>query len=366
MTLLAVAGCALLAAAMLAQDPQEREQAAQVARLIAQLGDEAFARREAASQALDALGEPALAQLRQATTSENHEIRWRAQTLLTAPRRASKSIGLELVLIKAGEFAMGSPGAETGRQADEQEHRVRISRPFYLGRCEVTQEEYRLVMKSSPSWFAASGGGRDNILGQATTRFPVERITWFDAAEFCNQLSRLDGFRPYYRLTGVEKDGDSIVKATVAIAGGYGYRLPTEAEWEYACRAGAATPYHYGGPANGVKANLKGLTTMGGYGGVIVGPDLKRTTAVGSYPENSFGLFDMHGNVGEWCEDWYGKDYYGGSPAADPAGPADGNQRTWRGGSWLLTETSCRSASRAWHTPDERKNYLGFRVARNP
>ena len=363
----AMLALAAAAAILRGQTAEERELAERVARLVEQLGSDEFAQRELAAKELDALGEPALAELRRAAvSSDSSEIRWRAQRLLTAPERRSKSIGLELVLIKPGEFPMGSPDGEAGRLADEKLHRVRITRPFYLGKYEVTQEEYRLVMKTSPSWFAASGGGRDKAAAFDTTRFPVERVSWFDAIEFCNQLSKLDGFSPYYRLADVQRSDDSMISATVTTAGGYGYRLPTEAEWEFACRAETAGPHHYGGAANGSRSNVKGVTIMGGYGGVIMGPNLQRTTTVGSYAANAWGLFDMHGNAGEWCWDWYDKGYYDASPAADPAGPESGTQRTLRGGSWLLVEGSCRSASRAALAPDERTDFAGFRIARNP
>ena len=338
-----------------------------VAALIQQLADDEFEKREQATDELEGLGESALASLRKAAASDdNFEIRWRAQRLLLAPSRKSRSSGLALVLIKAGEFQMGSPDQEAGRRGDETPHRTRITRPFYLGAYEVTQEEYRHVMKTSPSWFAKSGGGSDRVGDMETARFPVERVSWFDALEFCNQLSRLDHFEPYYKLTDVVRDGETITSAAVEIAGGHGYRLPTEAEWEFACRAGTVTPFHFGGESNGNGANLQGITIMGGYGGVIKGPNLKRTTTVGSYPANAWGLFDMHGNVGEWCWDWYGKDFYAAGPRDDPKGPEQGEQRSLRGGSWLVTEASCRSASRLGHAPSERKDYTGFRVARDP
>jgi formylglycine-generating enzyme required for sulfatase activity len=272
------------------------------------------------------------------------------------------------VLLKAGEFRMGSPENEPSRNKDETWHPVSISRPFYLGVYEVTQEEYKQVMNAEPSSFAPLGKRGADVRGMETDKFPVEGVSWFRAIEFCNRLSKLDSFRPYYKIDLEKQDGDNILAAKVTILGGYGYRLPTEAEWEYACRAGTQTPYHFGNSSNGSLANTRGVViAAGGYGGDIKGPNLARTTKVGSYSAiNAWGLFDMHGNVGEWCWDLYDKDYYAGSPRKDPSGPATGNQRVIRGGSWLVTETNCRSASRFWQTPDEAKDFVGFRVARNP
>src|SRR5262245_12412050 len=171
-TIFLSAGALLLlaaAAALWGEDPAERERAERVAQLVQQLGAPEFAHREAAMKALDELGEAAIPQLRQAAADDDFEIRWRARLLVSAPTRKSRSIGLELVLVQAGEFPMGSPAAEVNRQADERQHAVRIGNSFYLGRYEVTQEEYRLVMKTSPSWFAASGGGSARVAGMETT-----------------------------------------------------------------------------------------------------------------------------------------------------------------------------------------------------
>jgi sulfatase modifying factor 1 len=337
--------------------------------LITQLGDESFARREEASRQLIARGERVLPALRQAAaTSGDLEVRRRAEAvgrkILLAARKC-RTLGIDLVLIDPGEFEMGSPRNEPGRRPDEDQHKVRITRPFLLGACEVTQEEYEKVMKTNPSWFAPKGGGKDRLPEQDTDRYPVEQVSWFDAVEFCNRLSQQDGYEPFYKLAEVKRADGSIRSAEVTIIGGNGYRLPTEAEWEYACRAGTTTPYHYGGEGNGNKSNVKGMS-YSTYGGVVTGPDLKRTARVGSYPTNGGGLFDMHGNVAEWCQDWYDKDYYAISPAQDPPGPAKGQQRAVRGGSWLLPEASSRSAARIGQTPDERKEFVGFRIARTP
>jgi formylglycine-generating enzyme required for sulfatase activity len=356
-------------AGLLRGDPGKDAETERVDLLIQQLGADTFAKREAAGRSLEALGAKALPALRHAAAaSADLEIRQRAEelvrTIMTGSRK-SKSIGLEMVVIDAGEFQMGSPPSDKSRRADEFQHPVRITRPFLLGAYEVTQDEYQQVMKTNPSWFASTGGGKDKVAGQNTSRFPVESVTWYDAVEFCNRLSKQDRYETYYQLADVKREKESIKGATVTMTGGNGYRLPTEAEWEYACRARTSTPFHFDGANTGREANFK-VATSTGYGGPTKVVELGRTAKVGSYAPNHWGLYDMHGNAGEWCWDWYDKDYYTRSPPDDPKGPNSGHHRVVRGGSWLLTYASCRSASRFWHTPDETNYYAGFRVARTP
>jgi formylglycine-generating enzyme required for sulfatase activity len=365
----AVAVCLIAGLAVWLSTAGSQEVDSRFAPLIEQLGHEDFAQREAASEQLAALGDAALAALRQ--TAESHadlETRLRAQQLVTKillAGRTSKSIGLEMSLVPAGTMMLGSPDGESGRKADEKLHRVQMTRSFLLGTYEVTQEEWARVMRTVPSWFGPEGPGKDKVPDGAFNRHPVERVTWYDAIEFCNKLSAMDGFQPYYKLADVVREGASIKAAKVTIAGGSGYRLPTEAEWEYACRSGTTTPFHFGAGSNGQKANVKGMTFTG-YGGTVRGPDLQRTAPVGNYEPNPWGLCDMHGNVAEWCWDWYRGEYYGEGPERDPAGPETGHQRVARGGSWMLNETSSRSAARGLQTPDESKEHTGFRVARTP
>ncbi len=284
--------------------------------------------------------------------------------VLTSPKTfKSKSIDLEMVLIDAGEFQMGSPASETEQGDDEFQHRARITKPFYLGKYEVTQSDYQRVTGSNPSYFASPGSGKDKVSGMDTSRFPVESVSWYDAVEFCNKLSQQDGFTPYYALASVQRESNTIKSVTVTIAGGNGYRLPTEAEWEYACRAGTTTPFHFGASNNGREANVDGNYP---YGTSTKGTYLERTTNVGTYAPNRFGLYDMHGNVYEWCWDWYDKDYYAGSPTDDPKGPASGEDRVLRGGSWDNYAWNTRSANRYGFTPDNRYDFSGFRVSRTP
>jgi len=256
----------------------------------------------------------------------------------------TNSIGMKLVLIPAGEFLMGSPDEDKDAEADEKpRHHVRITRPFYLGATEVTQEEYQKVMGQNPSWFSAAGGGKGKVAGQDTGRHPVEEVSWFDAIEFCNRLSQCEGLPPYYRSEGQQ----------VSITGGEGYRLPTEAEWEYACRAGSQTRYSFDDDA----ASLFEFAWYDGNSG-------RTTHAVGQKRPNGFGLSDMHGNVWEWCWDWYGDEYYKASPYEDPLGPSRASCRGLRGGSWIDYARYCRPAYRYRYAPGFRFNYLGFRVAR--
>lgn len=347
-------------------EPEERR----LGELIRQLGHEEFSKREAASKLLEEAGESALAAVREAAASNpDPEVRLRAVRVMRAilwTLRKSKSTGMDFAPVAAREFTMGSLAGESGRKPEETLHRVRLTRAFLIGLTEVTQEQYSKVMDATPSWFSPTGGGKERVANEDTRQFPVEQVTWFDAVEFCNRLGKLDGFEPYYKLTDVKKTNGSITGATVEVLGGNGYRLPTEAEWEHACRAGSAGAFHFGGYNTGKQANLKPGPDAGGYGGSPSWKPLDRTTRVGSYKASGWNLHDTHGNVAEWCGDWYDRDYYAKSPPNDPTGPKDGTQRVVRGGSWLVSELSCRSASRTGLTPGESNYYTGFRVARTP
>ncbi len=237
------------------------------------------------------------------------------------------SNGMTFALIPSGAFLMGSPDGLPAEEAYPK-HEVEITRPFYIGVYQVTQEKYERVMDWNPTHFSAAGRGKAMVEGMDTTDFPVEKVSWNEAVEFCRRLSE---------LPEEKKAGRS-------------YRLPTEAEWEYACKAGASTLtlFHTGKRLSADQANFNGY--------------LNRTTAVGSYPPNAFGLYDMHGNVWEWCQDWYDEHYWKGSPRQDPPGPEDGTKRITKGGGWLSEEVYCRSANCYDAKPNTHKHHIGFRV----
>lgn len=251
---------------------------------------------------------------------------------------AANSIGMKFVTVPAGEFLMGAPESEEGSRLDEYpQHRVEITRPFLLGQFEVTQQQYTAVMEQNPSYFSTTGGGRAKVEGLETSDFPVEQISWDEAAEFCRKLSE---------LPAEKKAGRS-------------YRLPTEAEWQYACRAGQQTPFSVGNQLGSDQANINGNFP---YGDAERGPYLGRTAAVGSYEPNQFGLFDMHGNVAEMCQDWYARYYYRESPTTDPQGPVNGSDRVVMGGSWASDALRCRCAYRRSNATSGSGPYFGFRV----
>ena len=231
----------------------------------------------------------------------------------------TNSIGMKLTLIPTGEFMMGSPDSGSGASSDEKpQHRVRITKPFYLGATEVMQGQYEKVMGRNPSDFKESGPDA-----------PVEQVSWDDAQEFCQKLSKL----------AEEKKA------------GRRYRLPTEAEWEYACRAGSAAKYCYGDDDS----------RLGDYAWHMLNANFK-TQQVGQKKPNAWGLYDMHGNVWEWCADWYDVEYYANSPMDDPTGPSTGTSRVHRGGSFSKSAEGCGSAARFESPPDSRRLVLGFRV----
>lgn len=336
--------------------------------LIGQLGDPDFKTRQAAEKELIGIGEPVLPQVRKAVEETSvQEVAERGERVIRAilqAARTSKTTGLELALLEPDKFQMGSPGNEPGRRADEKQRAVQLTRQFLVGKYEVTQAEYQKVMEVNPSHFAAAGGGKDKVKDIKTERFPVEQVSWFDAVEFCNRLSKADGHPAYYALSEVKKDGDAITAAAVKVVGGTGYRLPTEAEWEFAARGGTTTAFSFGPRPFDKAGNFKMIVTVG-YGGSEERGGLGRTGVVGGYKANKVGLYDAHGNAAEWCHDWYAKDYPDPSPD-DPTGPDKGDHRVVRGGSWMVSDSNCRSAARFYLAPSERKDYVGFRVARTP
>lgn len=256
------------------------------------------------------------------------------------------SLGMKLALIPSGKFQMGSADGEKAPLYDEGPiHDVEITHPFYLGVYEVTQEEYQKVMGRNPSFFSPAGKGKDEVQDMDTSRFPVENVSWDDAVEFCRKLSA----RPE------EKAAQRV------------YRLPTEAEWEYACRGGAKEYqlFNLGNSLSSKQANFDGNSPYP-FKSAEKGPFLKRTNKVGSYPPNGFELYDMHGNVWEFCADWYDRDYYNTSPQKDPHGPTKRDFRVIRGGGWRDNGSVCRSASRNRESTGRRIDGLGFRVALSP
>jgi formylglycine-generating enzyme required for sulfatase activity len=241
------------------------------------------------------------------------------------------SSGMKLRRIPAGKFRMGSPPEERGRGPDETPHEVEITKPFFLGIYEVTQEDYEKVMGRNPSHFSAGGQGGKLVNQPQTKRRPVENVSWEDATEFCRKLSKLPQEQQAGRV----------------------YRLPTEAEWEYACRAGAPTAFGFGDGPQKLDAFAWFTANAGG-----------TTHPVGEKQPNAWGLYDMHGNVREWCADRYSKDYYQESPRADPQGPPTDplNFRVLRGGSWEDEAKNNRSADRQQSLPNFRSKLYGFRV----
>ena len=251
----------------------------------------------------------------------------------------TNSVGMELVRIPAGSFQMGTANNAIDVRADETPRRkVAITRSFYLGRYEVTQAEYETIFPDRKSFFRwPDGGGKDRVDQMETARFPAELVKWVDAVEFCQRLSAQPAER----------------------AAGRVYRLPTEAEWEYACRAGTDSAFHYGESLSSTDANFIGSEP---FGGAEPGPFLNRTTTVGSYSPNAFGLYDMHGNVWEWCSDWYDRAYYQRGPASDPRGPNEGSRKVIRGGDWYSDGRDCRAAFRYAGLPRGTFYATGLRV----
>jgi formylglycine-generating enzyme required for sulfatase activity len=245
-------------------------------------------------------------------------------------------IQMQLTRIEPGKFRMGSPPSEAGRGGDERQHDVEITKPLSVGVNLVTQAQYEQVMGSRPSQFSSKGGAKDRVSGLNTGDFPVENVTWFDALDFCRAVSLLPAVRDK----------------------GWVVDLPTEAEWEYACRAGTQTPFHYGSSLSSEQANFNGDHP---YGDAAKGPFVRLPTAVGSYAPNAWGLHDMHGNVLQWCKDVYDSNYQS-EEAKDNA------RRVARGGVFNFAAKDIRSARRH-HFPPASRNLatrvalpIGFRV----
>jgi len=260
---------------------------------------------------------------------------------------------IEMVSIPAGTFTMGSPTSETGRRSNETRHSVTLS-GFSMSKYQVTQAQWTAVMGTGEDRTTATYGKGDN--------YPVYYVSWYDAIVFCNKLSLLEGLDPIYSISGktsptdwgtIPTSSSTTWDAAVMDKSKNGYRLPTEAEWEYACRAGTTTAYNTG-------------STISDSTGWYTSNSGSKTHEVGLKTANAWGLYDMHGNVSEWCWDWFDESYYSSSPANNPMGASSGTNRVRRGGSWDGFAEFLRSAYRGndLFFPNYRSVTVGFRLVR--
>jgi formylglycine-generating enzyme required for sulfatase activity len=247
------------------------------------------------------------------------------------------------VLVRGGSFVMGSHAHERGHRRGETPHRVKLH-AFFMAKYQVTQKEYEDLMGSNPAIFEGSN-------------FPVENVSWFDALEYCNRRSQQEGLTPAYKIERGRVDLNNLNRTTRWLViwnrEANGYRLPTEAEWEYAAKGGHETPGDFIFP--GTNDHAEAAWYSGNSGGT--------THPVGEKDPNKLELYDMSGNVWEWCWDWYGD--YTSSAHPDPTGPSLGSHRVIRGGSWYDSAGYIRSSARYFYVPSDRSLGIGFRIVRS-
>ncbi len=263
--------------------------------------------------------------------------------VLSPELRSEQLTGNDMILVEGGSFMMGS---NTGGPEEKPEHSVTVS-SFRIGKVQVTQALWREIMGNNPSHFKC-----DNK--------PVEGVNWYNAVEFCNRLSRIEGLNECYREVEREKTGligslfGQKTKVILCDFNANGYRLPTEAEWEYAARGGN----------NSLGYNYSGSEYLDEVGWYTIN-STSETQEVGKKQPNELGIYDMSGNVWEWCWDWYSRSYYSSSSRTDPRGPEAGSSRVLRGGSWFNNAEYCRVSTRRRDDPDNSHVSYGFRLVRS-